>query len=195
MAPNGGGMKRFSAVVLAAGASKRFGADDKLSAEFGGKPILHHVLDSLSVLGFGEILVVARAPLEDAAHIVNPYPEEGMGRSLAMGMAALRPCEAAFVVLADMPLVVPALYREMAAALPGHDIVVPVHDGQNGHPVLFASVCFDDLRGLSGDHGARDLLRSGHYRVRRIAAGAFILADIDTPEDLARLSPSGSRTD
>ncbi len=187
-------MKRFSAVVLAAGGSKRFGAD-KLSAEFDGKSIFRHVLDGLATLGFGEMLVVTRAPLEGVAHIVNPHPEEGMGRSLAIGVAALSPCEAAFVVLADMPLVVPALYREMAAALSGYDIVVPVHDGQNGHPVLFASACFDDLRQLSGDHGARDLLRSGRYKVRHIEAGAFILADVDTPEDLTRLRPPGSRVD
>lgn len=187
-------MKHFSAVVLAAGASRRFGADDKLCAEFDGKPVLRHVLDGLATLGLGEILVVTRAPLEGVAHIVNPHPEDGMGRSLALGIAALKPCEATFIVLADMPLVMPGLYHEMATALPGHDIVVPVHDGQNGHPALFASACFDDLRRLSGDHGARDLVRSGCYRVRRIEAGAFILADIDTPEDLARLKPSGSRT-
>ena len=180
-------MKRFSAVVLAAGASQRFGVDDKLHADFDGKPILHHVLDGLAALGLDEILVVARAPLEGVNHIVNPQPDKGMGHSLAMGIAALKPCDATFVVLADMPLVVPALYREMATALPGHDIVVPIHNGQNGHPVLFASTCFDDLRRLSGDHGARDLLRSAHYRVHRIEAGAFILTDIDTPDDLARL--------
>jgi molybdenum cofactor cytidylyltransferase len=190
MAQDGGGMKRFSAVVLAAGASRRFGQDDKLSVEFNGKPVLRHVLDGLSTLGLGEILVVARAPLESAHHIINPHPEAGMGHSLALGIAALKSCDAAFIVFADMPLVVPTLYREMAAALPGHDIVVPVHNGQNGHPVLFAANRFDDLRRLSGDHGARDLLHSGRYRVRYIEAGAFILADIDTPEDLARIRAS-----
>ena len=190
MAADGGNMKRFSAVVLAAGASQRFGDDDKLCADFNGKPVLHHVLDGLALLELREILVVARAPLEGVVHIVNLYPDNGMGHSLALGIAALKPCEAAFVVLADMPLVAPALYREMAAALPGHDIVVPVHNGQNGHPVLFAANCFDDLRQLSGDHGARDLLRSGRYRARRIETGAFILADIDTPDDLARIRAS-----
>lgn len=188
-------MKQFSAVVLAAGASRRFGAEDKLQAQFNGKPVLSHVLDGLAVLDLGEVLVVAGAPLTDVPHIVNPHPENGMGHSLALGVAALKPCDAAFIVLGDMPLIMPDLYREMADAVPGHDIVVPVHDGQNGHPVLFSSTCFNDLRQLSGDHGARDLLRSGHYRVCRIEAGAFILADIDTPEDFARIKSSGIRTD
>lgn len=195
MASKGNDMKRVLAVVLAAGASRRFGDDDKLYAEFDGKPVLRHVLDGLAALELGQVLVVSRAPLEGVAHIVNPRPEDGMGRSLALGIAALKPCEGVFIVLADMPLVVPDLYRKMAVALPGHDIVVPVHNGQNGHPVLFASTCFDDLRRLSGDHGARDLVRSGRYRVRHVEAGAFILADIDTPKDLARLRPSGTRTD
>jgi molybdenum cofactor cytidylyltransferase len=195
MASKGSDMKHFSAVVLAAGASRRFGDDDKLYAEFDGKPVLRHVLDGLAALELGQVLVVSRAPLEDVAHIVNPRPEDGMGRSLALGIAALKPCEGAFIVLADMPLVVPGLYHAMATALPGHDIVLPVHGGQNGHPVLFAAGCFDDLCRLSGDHGARDLLRSERYRVRRIEAGAFILADIDTPDDLARFRLFGSRTD
>jgi molybdenum cofactor cytidylyltransferase len=183
-------MKHLSAVVLAAGASRRFGQEDKLQAQFGDKSVLRHVLDGLAVLDLGEALVVTRAPLAGVHHIVNTSPDAGMGHSLALGAAALKPCDAAFIVLADMPLIVPALYREMAAALPGHDIVVPIHEGQTGHPVLFSSACFDDLRRLSGDQGGRVLLRSGHYRVRHIEAGGFILADIDTPEDLTRLKTS-----
>ncbi|WP_303830627.1 nucleotidyltransferase family protein [Asticcacaulis taihuensis] len=180
-------MKRFSAVVLAAGASRRFGEDDKLCADLDGKAVISHVLDGLAVLDLGEVLVVVRAPMEGMNYIVNLRLEAGMGHSLALGVAALKPCDGAFIVLADMPLIVPDLYREMADALPGHDIVVPVHNGQNGHPVLFSFTCFDDLRRLSGDHGARDLLRSGRYRLRHIETGGFILADIDTPEDLNRL--------
>lgn len=180
-------MKRFSAVVLAAGASRRFGQEDKLQAQFGDKSVLRHVLDGLAVLDLGEVLVVARTPLAGVHHIVNPRPEAGMGHSLALGVAALKPCDGAFIILADMPLIVPDLYREMAATMPGHDIVVPIHEGQTGHPVLFSSVCFDDLRQLTSDQGGRVLLRSGHYRVRHIETGGFILADIDTPEDLNRL--------
>lgn len=183
-------MKNLSAVVLAAGVSRRFGKADKLQADFEDKSVLRHVLDGLAGLELGEVLVVVRAPMEGMNYIVNPRPEAGMGHSLALGVAALKPCDGAFIVLADMPLIVPDLYREMAGALPGHDIVIPVHDGQTGHPVLFSSVCFDDLRRLSGDQGGRDLLRSGHYRVRHIEAGGFILADIDTPEDLTRLKTS-----
>ena len=183
-------MKHLSAVVLAAGASRRFGLEDKLQAQFCDKSVLRHVLDGLAVLDLGEVLVVTRAPLAGVHRIVNQSPDAGMGHSLALGVAALKPCDGAFIVMADMPLIVPDLYREMAVALPGHDIVVPVHGGQNGHPVLFSSACFDDLRRLSGDHGGRALLRSGHYRVRHIETGGFILADIDTPEDLNRLKTS-----
>ena len=186
-------MKAFSAVVLAAGASRRFGEADKLYADIDGKPVLRHVIDGLATLGLGEVLVVARKPVEGVTHIVNPHPDAGMGQSLALGIGALKPCEAVFVVLADMPLVAPDLYRKMAAALSGNDIVVPVHKGQNGHPVLFASACFDELHRLSGDQGARKILRSGRYTVCHIETGAYILADIDTPEDITRLSRNPAR--
>jgi len=191
-------MHAFSAVVLAAGASRRFGDADKLRAEIGGKPVLDHVLEGLANLGLGEIVVVPRVPSEPVPAgiplIVNPHADEGMGTSLALGISTLKPTYGAFVVMGDMPLILPELYRDMADALPGVDVVVPVHDGQPGHPVLFAADCFDALTQLSGDIGGRDLLRSGRYKIRFIEAGPFIHADIDTPQDLERLRSSGSQT-
>ncbi|ESQ85783.1 hypothetical protein AEAC466_01000 [Asticcacaulis sp. AC466] len=183
-------MTRLAAVVLAAGLSRRFGGN-KLAADLNGKPVLRHVLDGLRGLDLVQVIVVTRSD-EGPGSIVNPRPEDGMGASLALGVGALPAVEGVFIVLGDMPRIDIDLYRVMAGALGDADIVVPVHDGQTGHPVLFGAACFDALKGLSGDVGARALLRSGQYRVRQISAGPGIHNDIDTPADLTLFA---SRTD
>lgn len=182
------GRMRISAVVLAAGAGRRFGGD-KLNAGLDGKPVIRHAFDRLADFPFHEIVTVVRpghglhAP--GSRLVVNPNAAEGMGRSLARGIDALSPADAAFVVLADMPFLPAGIFGRLAACLPGCDIAVPRHGGQAGHPVLFSSLCFDDLKTLTGDAGARSLIHSGRYRVCFLDGEPDgVLRDIDTPADL-----------
>ena len=185
-------MTRWAAIVLAAGRSKRFGAADKLAAELNGKTVLDHVLDSLASAGLDQVILVtgpeAAAVPEAVDHVVNATPEAGMGVSLATGMTALQSCDGVFIVLGDVPFVRAGLVVAMKERLSDHDIVVPMHDGQRGHPVLFGPACFDALRQCRGDVGARHVITSGLFRVAMYedesAAGQM---DVDTPEDLARL--------
>ena len=191
-------LHNLSAIVLAAGLSCRFGAGDKLMAEFDGRPLLTHVLDNLKSLGLSQLIVVTRHDLaalealrQDPALtcVINTTPESGMGSSLALGITALEPCAGVFIVLADMPFIAPDLYRALSVDLAGHDIVVPVHAGQRGHPVLFAARCFDQLSLLKGDTGARALIDDPATTVKWHATDSRAIGiDIDTPEDLLRAS-------
>lgn len=193
-------MNRLAAIVLAAGSSLRFGAGDKLLADLDGRPVIDHVLDTVTGLGLGQVVVVTRGNFAGLAHlqsddrltvVINTRADDGMGVSLATAVAALVDCDGAFVVLADMPFLPSALFHDLAGGLDGHDIVVPYHVGQPGHPVLFGRACFDDLRALDGDRGARGLIDGGRYRVARFATDeAAIHRDIDTVADLR---PSGNR--
>ena len=187
-------MKNLAAIILAAGRSSRFGSDDKLLADIRGRGVLERVLDTVTGLGLAQVVVVTRpdfAGLADLGRdprltcVMNSRPDDGMGSSLALGVAALQACEGVFVVLGDMPWLPPALFAVLAPCLHSHDIAVPEHDGRPGHPVLFARACFAALLTLTGDRGARSLVDSGSYRVARVASdNALILADIDTPDDL-----------
>jgi molybdenum cofactor cytidylyltransferase len=185
---------KLAAVVLAAGRSGRFGGDKRL-ADLRGKPLVAHALGALDGFAFAQRIAVVRPddPIEDIVRrhgvipVVNPRAAEGMGASLACGIAALGDVDGAFVVLADMPDVPARLYGELAArfALGGADIVVPRHDGRDGHPVLFGAVCFAGLATLEGDRGGRGLIEGGRHRVvRHDTACAGILRDIDRPADL-----------
>lgn len=195
------GAVRLAAVVLAAGRSMRFGSDKRL-ADLQGRPLIAHALAALDGFAFAQRIAVVRPddavtanPTEEivrshgVAPVVNPRAAEGMGTSLACGIAALEDVDGAFVVLADMPDIPSGLYGELAArfAMGDADIVVPRHAGRAGHPVLFGAVCFDALKTLTGDRGGRQLIDSGHYGLAYVdTAHTGIDRDIDRPEDLGR---------
>lgn len=180
---------KVSAVVLAAGSARRFGSD-KLTADLNGRPVVQHVLDALSGFTFHEILAVVRPgyPLAGPMRLVeNRHADDGMGSSLALGVSGLKSTDAAFVVLADMPFLPEGIFLQLVQHLPGHDIVVPRHNGQFGHPVLFSSVCFPRLLRLEGDRGGRALIVSGDYSVNFVDSDSDgVLRDVDRPGDLRR---------
>ena len=94
------------------------------------------------------------------------------------------------ILLADMPEVGAAEIDRLIAAFDpaeGREIARAVSaDGRPGHPVLFGRRFFEDLRGLAGDQGARQILAgAGEFVVEVPTAGTAALVDLDTPEDWA----------
>ena len=104
----------IGAVVLAAGASRRFGEANKLLARVGERTLIGCVVDAIAAAGVGDIVVVIgwdHAATQSAAAdprvriVHNPHWEAGMGSSIAVGIEALPDTTAgAFIVPADMPL-------------------------------------------------------------------------------------------
>lgn len=197
-------MRRVAAIVAAAGSSRRYGAASKLHALLDGTPLLAHVLRTLARVPLAARLVVT-APDDPAtldlltgaacAHTVNPDPAAGIGSSIAHGIRDLPAgIDGAFIVLADMPFATLDTYGLLLAAfegLPADAIVAPVCAGRRGHPVLFGAAHFPALAALTGDTGARALLRGG--RVVEIAVeDPGVLTDIDTPEELAAAQRRGT---
>jgi len=110
----------------------------------------------------------------------------GMGHSLAAGVAAAPQAAGWLIALADMPYIAPATYDAVVAALrAGAALAQPSFQGAPGHPVGFASRWFEDLVALTGDAGARELVRS-NARLRTLCAvdDPGILQDVDVPGDL-----------
>ncbi len=189
-----------SALVPAAGESRRMGGRDKLLEPVGGQPLLRRVVETLAASDADEVVVVlppdpgARADAitgTGARSVVNRRAAEGMGTSLGAGVAALRPdAEAVLVVLADMPeLTAGHINRLIAAFDPaaGRAIVRAVDEaGRPGHPVLFGRRFFELLRALEGDAGARALIEDyPEFLAEVTLPGAAATTDLDTPEDWA----------
>ena len=140
-----------AAVVLAAGAARRFGAPKQ-------RLLLPLVLERVRVSGIDQIVVVAGAhSLETDARVVDCETwERGPGASLRCGLEALAPdVEAAVVVLADGPRLAPAAIDRVIAVWreSGAEILAASYGGDRGHPVLLARAAW----GRVPDEGARAL--------------------------------------
>lgn len=197
----------LQAIVLAAGRGARFGGD-KLLAALDGAPLVTGALRAALAAPVGRVWVAVGddprlvAALNAAAArlgaadrvVIIPVPNaaEGMGASLRTASAALpADTQGVFVFLGDMPAIAPETPAKLAASLDGADrIVVPVHAGRRGHPVLFGADWIGALKAQEGDEGARKLLVQAGPRLLAVAVDdPGVLLDIDRTEDLARLSP------
>ncbi len=187
---------KVAAVVLAAGQSRRMGPANKLLMEVAGVPLVRRTVMALSAAKVSQVVVVTGhqdAEVREALKglhveiIHNPRYAEGLSTSLKAGIGALAPdVDAAVVGLGDMPGVTAHHVDQLIAAFdPDADqaIGVPVHTGKRGNPVLWDRRFFDDMRGVSGDVGAKALIGANESLVYEVEFGdTAVLTDLDTPE-------------
>ena len=170
---------------------------DKIRGVYKGKPLVHHALASLlrSHLVQDVVLVTKPGfslplPSGDISVVPNPDHDEGMGASLRVGVAAA-PAEtdALVFMLGDMPEVTVELVTHVIETWlkTGKAIVVPTYQGRHGHPVLVSANLRDMLLTVSGDVGARELIRDHVEQVEFVPTDhPGCVFDIDTPDDWNR---------
>lgn len=177
-------------VVLAAGQGQRFRASGaqtgKLQARLHGRSVLEHTLAAVEASGLRAVLV-ENGP---------SWRSEGMGHSIARGVA-LAPDTSGWLILpGDLPAISPTSLRAVADALQAHGGVVrPQFHGQWGHPVGFSAACKHQLLQLTGDTGAQSVVKAAQSqgRLHALALDDWgSLADTDT---LAELSAVADRWD
>jgi molybdenum cofactor cytidylyltransferase len=183
--------KRIAAIVLAAGRSSRMG-ENKLLVEIDGRPMIAHVLAMLRELDLAQTIVVlgheadrVRAAIGDTPAVLNEDFARGMSTSLRCGAAAIAvETDAVLVALGDMPFVRAADVRRLIDAFDG-GIVVPVHAGRRGNPVLFARRFLDEFAALTGDVGARAIVERHRDLVTEVeVSDRGVHRDVDTPDAL-----------
>jgi molybdenum cofactor cytidylyltransferase len=196
------------AIVLAAGESRRMGAQ-KLLLPFGGDTVIVHIVDQLLRSALNEIIVVvgheanriaAELSNRRVSIVTNPDYKTGMLSSVRCGLRALPPqCEAVMVTLGDQPAITSRLVDEMIRCFAATDkkIIVPVYGGRRGHPILFSARYRDETLTRYDGKGLRGLLHSHPDDVLEMSVtDSAVLSDMDYPEDyrreLASLDARGS---
>ncbi len=185
---------RIIGVLLAAGVGSRYGGD-KLEALLGGMMIGEHAARALAachcdwhavICGEGDNQFASMLEALGFARIVNARSANGLSYSLALGAHKAMQCEAEamLVCLGDMPFVTTAHLDRLIAAFglaEGQACIASQNDQIRMPPAIFPKSRFPELLALTGDQGARLLLRDAIG----VPTDPGLLADIDTPGDLA----------
>ncbi|HEY3694359.1 nucleotidyltransferase family protein [Phenylobacterium sp.] len=197
-------MQRLEALVLAAGLGRRFGGG-KLTAPWNGGVLLDGALAAAFAAPARSVTLVTGADADRVAAAARAWADragqpdrlavahapafaEGLGASLRTGAAVL-PADAAgvFIFLGDMPRVPTAVLQSLAdAVLAGAPAAAPQFAGRRGNPVLLGAALIPALDALTGDQGAREILRRLGDRLALVEApDDGVLFDVDLPEHLS----------
>ena len=183
-------------LIPAAGASARMRGRDKLLERVRGRPLLRDRTEMALDTGC-QVLVTLPPdrPRRAAAlsgldnprltRLTVPDAQSGMSASLRRGAqwAANKEADALMILLPDLPDLTADDINVMLQAYDLKSIIrATSKDGIPGHPVIFPARLFGTLSALSGDQGARDILRA-HPVTSMALPGTRATTDLDTPED------------
>ncbi len=184
---------RLAILLLAAGRSERFGPEDKLLAQLDGRPLINHAANAARAVDATiRIAVVSNPALHphiDGFDIVVPdtdAPSQSDSLRAGLSKALEQEPDKILVLLGDMPGVTPDLLHVIIQKATS-DLPAAATDGTNPMPpACFPRSAVDQLLALSGDRGARALLRDLPAS-QLVQAAPQMLRDIDRPSDLATM--------
>lgn len=181
-------------ILLAAGASRRFGGDKLMHRLPDGVPMAVAAAMKLRA-ACPRVVAVVRpghqalaSLLAEAGCAIVPCPQSelGMGESLAAGVRAAPDAAGWLLALADMPFIAPGSYQAVVSSLQaGASLAAPQYAGRRGHPVGFAREWYPQLTALTGDQGAKSILE-GHRQELILCPvdDPGVIWDVDRPENL-----------
>ena len=188
-------MHQLTGVLLAAGSGRRFGSPKLLHPLPDGEPLgIASARRLIAVVPRGVAVVrpgdteLADALRELGYRVVeNPLSEAGMGDSLALAVRVSSDAGGWLVALGDMPWIATTTIRALAERMrQGASMVAPTYGGRRGHPVGFAAQWGRQLADLSGDRGARRLLKEYSHALELLPTDdPGVLRDVDVPAELA----------
>ena len=193
------------AVILAAGASTRFGSPKQL-VRIGGSPVLHQMISNAAFVAGRSVTVVIGAHAREiapalrqsaASVVVNRDWPEGLASSIRVAVESAPPrCDGLLLLLADQVAVTADDIKHLYAAWKRHPILIAaaLYDGAPGLPAIFPRWTYPGLMELRGDRDPRQVIRRNIDQLVRIPmANASI--NLDTPEDLLSIEETVTRSE
>ena len=169
----------ISAILLAAGQSKRMDGENKLTKEIQGVPLIKHSVKNILASSVNELIVVLGHQKETIEKLIdgnekmkfvfNKDFENGMASSIKTGLDNLsEKTEAFFICLGDMPMVNHDIYNQLIKSKDNKEIIVPTYKGQQGNPVLFDKSMKETVMNITGDVGAKKILELNKDKISNL---------------------------
>ena len=169
----------ISAILLAAGQSKRMNGENKLTKEIQGIPLIKHSVKNILFSSIDELIVVLGYQKEIIEKLIdknekikiifNKDFESGMASSIKTGLDNLsEKSEAFFICLGDMPMVSHDIYNQLIKSKDNKEIIVPSYKGQQGNPVLFNKSMKEKIMDTMGDVGAKKILELNKDKISNL---------------------------
>jgi len=188
-------MTRISAIILAAGESKRMGFP-KMLLDFGGITMLEKVIRNVKAASVDDIIVVLGAYRDEILKIAeiagvrscyNDIYREGMLSSVQCGFRNIATItDAVLIFQGDQPLITPGVTDSVIDRYRNGDkgIVMPVYKNRRGHPLLVDRKYFGEIEKLDPGKGLRSLSEIFFEDVEEVSVDEpSILRDFDTFEE------------
>jgi len=186
----------ISAILLAAGESKRMGELKQLMPFGQNTTIVEQAIDNLLSAAVNEVIVVVGYRAEEVIKsivgkpvkiAINPNYRQGMSTSIIAGLNLVDSrAQAAMLTLGDQPLINSQTINRLLEEFHNHDrgIAIPTYQGRRGHPIIFAIKYKEKLLELKGDIGGRQIVKDHPDDILEVAVNAGgIITDIDTISD------------
>ena len=166
----------ISAILLAAGQSKRMKGQNKLTKKIQDIPLIKHSVKNILSSNIDELIIVLGHQKEAIKKIVennekikfifNKNFKSGMASSIRIGLKHLSDnTEFFFICLGDMPLVNKDIYNELIKSKNNNEIIVPTYKGEQGNPILFSKTMKAKIMTVQGDSGAKMILQLNEDKV------------------------------
>ena len=170
----------ISAILLAAGQSKRMNGENKLTKEIQNIPLIKHSVKNILASSIDELIIVLGYQKEIIEKLIdknekikfvfNKNFESGIASSIKVGLNHLsNNTEAFFICLGDMPMVNSHIYNQLIKLKSQKDILVPTYKNQQGNPILFNKSMQEKIMNIKGDVGAKKILEKNKDKILNLS--------------------------
>ena len=185
----------YSAILLAAGESKRMKGENKLIKLINGKPLIEYSVNNILKSCIDELIIVTgyqNKLIENSIDknkkikfFLNKHYKSGMSSSNKKGINNLsKQTKFFFICLGDMPLINKEIYNKLIKQSQKNEIVVPTYKNQSGNPVLFSMSMKNKIMNIKGDIGAKEILKKNKEKILNLEIGdQSIFKNFNTNKD------------
>ncbi len=189
----------ITAILLAAGQSKRLKDENKLTKLFKGKPLINHILYSLIkskvnkiiiVLGFEHLKIKTKLLKNKKINfVVNKNYKRGMSSSIKTGLKKLPKNSKGFlIVLGDMPNITKTTINKICLSIIRSDkeIILPKFKNKTGNPIGFKYSMIKNIYKIKGDRGAKNIIKKNNKKIKFLNINSkSILINLNTKRNFS----------